>query len=319
MSAGIDARTAASANFPVEVSLPEAFKDGSSLIRANGIDLAYQSFGNRLHPAVLLVMGLGAQMIGWDEGLCRMLAACGYHVIRFDNRDVGRSTCLHDAPTPNRFALIATALRGRRLEVIYTLRDMADDSIGLLDALGIDRAHVVGASLGSAIAQEMAIHHPHRLSSFTSIMGMTGNMRMLRPGREALAVLFARAATTEAAYIAGARFAWRVMRVGRFPEDEERDTHRARLAWLRGYNPDGKLRQLAAFLASGNRSPSLRDLAVPTLVIHGDVDPLVPLEAGRETAAVIPDAKLHVVADMGHALPMPMWSEIVEAIARHAR
>ncbi|MGI9024311.1 MAG: alpha/beta fold hydrolase [Burkholderiaceae bacterium] len=319
MNARIDAGGTTSSVLPVEVALPEPFNDGSTLIRANGIDLAYQSFGDRLHPALLLVMGLGAQMIGWDEGFCRMLAACGYHVIRFDNRDVGRSTCLHGAAVPNRFALLATALRGRPLKVLYTLRDMADDSIGLLDALGIARAHVVGASLGSAIGQEMAIHHPHRLSSFTSIMGMTGNMRVLRPGREALAVLFTRAATTEAGYIASSRLAWRVMRVGHYPDEEARDTHRARLAWLRGYNPNGKLRQLAAFLASGNRSPALRALSVPTLVIHGDVDPLVPLAAGKETAAVIPDAHLHVIAGMGHALPMPIWNEIVEAIARHAR
>ena len=297
----------------------EANLDPSSSIDANGIRLAYQRFGDPARPAMLLVMGLGAQMIGWDDGLCGMLAAHGYHVIRFDNRDAGRSTYLRGASVPNRFALIAAALRGRHLAVPYSLRDMADDSIGLLDALGIPRAHVVGASLGAAIGQEMAIHHPRRLLSLTSIMGMTGNMRRLRPRREALAVFFARAVVTEAAFIATWRSTARVMRVGRFPDDEARDVHLARLAWLRGYNPDGKLRQFAAFLDSGNRGPALRTLDVPTLVVHGDVDPLVPLDAGREAAEVIPGATMHVVAGMGHALPTPFWPELVEAIARHAR
>ena len=308
---------------PSASSLRDAYRDAhldrSSTIVANGVELAYQCFGDLSCPAMLLVMGLGAQMIGWDDGLCGMLAAHGHHVIRFDNRDAGRSTYLRGATVPNRFALIAAALRGRHLAVPYALRDMADDAIGLLDALGIERAHVVGASLGAAIGQEMAIHHPRRLLGLTSIMGMTGNMRRLRPRPEALAVFFARAVTTEAAFIASWRSTARVMRVGRFPDDEARDVHLARLAWLRGYNPDGKLRQFAAFLDSGNRGPALRTLDVPTLVIHGDVDPLVPLDAGRETAEVIPHAGLHVVAGMGHALPMPFWPELVEVIARHAR
>ena len=300
-------------------SMSGALRTVAAAARSNGVELVYQTFGTRVHPPLLLIMGLGAQMLGWDEPFCRMLAACGYFVIRFDNRDVGRSTCFDAAPVPNRFALIASALRGRRLVVPYTLRDMADDTVGLLDALGIACAHVVGASLGSAIGQEMAIHHPRRLISFTSIMGMSGNPRLLRPRREALAVLFARAANSEAAYIAGCRHAWRVLRAGRFPEDEARDVHRARLAWARGYNPAGKARQFAAFLASGNRTLALRSVDVPTLVIHGALDPLVPLEAGRETAEVIPGARLHVIDRMGHALPMPMWHEIVDAIAGHAR
>ena len=308
---------------PSASSLRDAYVDAkldpAKTIAANGIQLAWQAFGDPSRPTVLLVMGLGAQMIGWDDGLCGMLAAHGYHVVRFDNRDAGRSTYLRGTTVPNRFALIAAAMRGRHLVVPYTLRDMADDTVGLLDALGIRRAHVVGASLGAAIGQEMAIRHPRRLLSLTSIMGMTGNMRLLRPRREALAVFFARAATTEAGYIAGWRSNARVMRVGRFPDDEARDVHLARLAWLRGYNPDGKLRQFAAFLDSGNRGPALRTLDVPTLVVHGDVDPLVPLDAGREVAKVVPHARLHVIEGMGHALPMAFWPELVEVIAQHAR
>ncbi len=321
--AGIDSAGFVFASDLASASLRDAYSDAhldrSSLIDANGIRLAYQTFGQRSHSPLLLVMGLGAQMIGWDDDFCRLLAARGYYVIRFDNRDAGRSTWLDGAHVPNRFALIAAAMRGRRLAVPYGLRDMADDGIGLLDALGIEAAYVVGASLGAAVAQEMAIHHPGRVLGLVSIMGMTGNMRLLRPRREALSVFFARAVTSEAAYIAGWRFAARIMRVARFPDDEARDVHHARLAWLRGYNPDGKLRQFAAFLDSGNRVAALRSLRVPTLVIHGDLDPLVSLDAGRETAAVIPAAKLHVVARMGHALPMPLWAELVEAVANHAR
>ncbi len=300
-------------------SVSTGLHDGSLRSACNGIDLVHQSFGLRTDPALLLIMGLGAQMIGWDESFCRQLAGCGYRVIRFDNRDTGLSTHFDGMSIPNRFALVAGALRGHPLVVPYTLRDMADDAVALLDALDIRAAHVVGASLGAAVAQEFVIHHPQRALGLTSIMGMTGNMKVLRPRREALSVLFSRTATSEAAYIAACRHSWRVMRVDRFPDDEARDVIRARLAWMRGYNPAGKQRQFAAFLASGNRSPALREVRVPTMVIHGAIDPLVPLDAGRETAAVIPVAQLRVIDGMGHALPMPMWNEIVDIIARHAR
>ena len=299
--------------------LRELYRKSQPSVGANGIRIAYQTFGSASRPTMLLVMGLGAQMMGWDDGFCELLASCGYHVIRFDNRDVGHSTYFDRAAVPNRFGLIAAALRGRRVVVPYALLDMAQDAIGLLDALGIERAHVVGASLGAAVAQLMAIHHPRRLLGLTCIMGMTGNLRLLRPRREALAVFFARPVASEAAYIAGWRYTARVMRAGRFAEDEAKDVHRARLAWLRGYNPEGKLRQFAAFLGSGNRAAALGRLDMPTLVIHGDVDPLIPLAAGKETAAVIPRATLHIVAGMGHALPIPMWHSVVDAIDRHAR
>lgn len=299
--------------------LRQPHADGSIRVDCNGIELVYQAFGKRTEPPLLLIMGLGAQMIGWDEAFCRLVADRGYYVIRFDNRDVGRSTAFDGAVLPNRFAMVAGALRGKPLPTPYTLVDMANDAMGLLDALGIACAHVAGASLGSAIGQELLIHHGERVLSFVSIMGMTGNMKLLRPRREALAVMFSRAAMTEAAYIAGCRHTWRVMRAGRFPDDEAHDVIRARLAWLRGYNPAGKQRQFAAFLASGNRSAALRKVAVPTLVIHGAVDPLVPLDAGRETAAMIPGARLYVIDRMGHALPMSMWTEVIDQIASHAR
>lgn len=302
--------------------MPDASGAGTFLTRTarvNGVDLVYQTFGARSCPPLLLVAGLGAQMTAWDDAFCERLAARGFHVVRFDNRDAGQSTWFTRMPPPRRLALVAAALRGRRLAVAYTIDDMARDCVGLLDALGIARAHVVGASLGSAIGQSLAIQAPGRLLTFTSIMGMSGNPRHLRPRPDALALLFARAATTEAGHIAACRHACRVLRAGLFPEEEARDTSRARIAWLRGHNPAGRARQFAAFLAAGSRGAALRDVRVPTLVVHGALDPLVPLAAGVETASLIPGARLHVVERMGHTIPVALWGEIVDAIVGHAR
>ena len=289
----------------------------SPRVQANGIELAYQTFGSRAGVPVLLIAGLGAQMVSWDDAFCDGLAACGLYVIRFDNRDAGRSTWLVDAPTPGRLALVAAALHGRRLSVAYTLRDMARDCVGLLDALGIARVHVVGASLGSAIGQVLAVDFSERVASFVSIMGASGNPRLLRPRPDALALLFARTATTEAAYIAACRQASRVLRGGRHPEEEPRDTSRARVSWLRGHNPAGRARQLAAFLASGSRTVALRAVTVPTLVVHGALDPLIPVAAGVEMAALIPNARMRVVDGMGHTIPAALSGIVIDAIADH--
>ncbi len=290
----------------------------SPRVRANGVDLVHQRFGSREDPAILLIAGLGAQMTWWDDAFCTRLAATGLHVVRFDNRDAGRSTWCVDAPVPRRLALLAAALHGRRLAVPYTLDDMADDCAGLLDALGLVRAHVVGASLGAAIGQALAIRHPARVTTLTSMMGMSGNLRLLRPRPDALALLFARAARTEAAYVEACRHASRVLRAGACAEEEPHDEKRARLAWRRGHNPAGRARQFAAFLASGSRAQSLRTLSLPALVVHGARDPLVPLAAGEETAALIPGARLAVIEGMGHALSRAHWGEVVDRIAHHA-
>jgi pimeloyl-ACP methyl ester carboxylesterase len=300
--------------------MPDASGAGpffSPVARANGVDLAYQTFGCRSDAPLLLIAGLGAQMTAWDDAFCDRLAARGLYVVRFDNRDSGRSTWFTHASTPGRLALVAAALHGRRVSVAYSIEDMARDCVGLLDALALPRAHVVGASLGSAIGQSLAIHHPERVASFTSIMGMSGNPRLLRPRPDALALLFARAATSEAAYIAACRHACRVLRAGAFPDEEARDTNRARIAWLRGHNPAGRARQFAAFLAGGSRAAALRDVQVPTLVVHGALDPLVPLAAGMETASLIPHARLRVIERMGHTIPTPLWDEVLDAIGEH--
>jgi len=287
--------------------------------RANGIELAWDSFGDPAGSPLLLVMGLGAQMVAWDDAFCARLAEAGGHrVIRFDNRDIGHSTHLTLLGVPDIQALMAQAMAGLPLRTPYDLRDMAADCVGLLDALGIERAHVVGASMGGAIGQEMCIHHARRMLSFTSIMSSTGAPGLPPPTPEAMAVLFSPAPTTFAAYQAHHAKVWRVLRgPGSFPLDEARDAEKAQLVFLRGLNPAGVARQLAAILASGNRKPALREVRVPTLVIHGDDDPLVPVACGVDVTDAITGSQLLRIPGMGHALPIPMWPQIVEAIAAH--
>lgn len=291
------------------------------LARANGVDLAWESFGEPGATPLVLIMGLGAQMIGWDEVFCSHLAAAGgLRVIRFDNRDSGLSTSFPQAGVPDVQALMMKAMAGQPFGVPYTLRDMAGDVAGLLDALALERAHVVGASMGGAIGQEMAIHHPQRMLSFTSIMSTTGDPTLPPPTAEAMAVLFTPAPTTLDAFIPHYARVWRVLRGPHpFPDDEARDAERARAVFARGLNPAGTARQLAAILASGNRKPALRNTRVPTLVIHGDADPLVPVGCGVDVASAIPGARLLRLPTMGHALPVSLWPQLVGAMATHTQ
>jgi pimeloyl-ACP methyl ester carboxylesterase len=287
--------------------------------RANGVDLCYETFGDAAQPAVLLIMGLGVQLLGWDAVFCRRLAARGFHVIRFDNRDIGRSTWFDHADVPNPMLLLAKSALGFRPKVPYTLKDMAADAVGLLDALGIARAHVVGASMGGMIGQEMATDHAPRMLSFTSIMSTTGDRKLPAAQPEATALLVAKSAADFDEYLAFYRHLMTVLRAGSFPEDEALDESHARDSWARGYHPDGATRQLAAIIASGDRTKALATVTVPTLVIHGRTDPLVPIEAGIATAAAIPGAKLLILERMGHALPLPSWDAVIDAIATHAQ
>ncbi len=296
----------------VEQRTPPAFA------RANGIELCWDSFGDREAPPLLLIMGLAAQMIAWDDAFCGQLAARGYRVIRFDNRDIGLSTRFTAAGVPDVQAAFVKALRGEPLEAPYRLRDMADDVVGLMDALGIDAAHVVGASMGGAIGQTLAIEHPTRLRTLTSIMATTGAPGLPPPTREALAVLFKPTPPDQAGYFDSYVQTWNVLRAGSFPLDEARDLERAAQNWSRGLNPAGVARQLMAILASGSRKQALATVKVPTLVIHGDADPLVPLACGIDTAETVPGARLVVIDGMGHALPISMWPRIIDAIAAHA-
>lgn len=283
--------------------------------RSNGVELAYETVGDPQDPALLLVMGLGAQLIDWPDGFCELLAARGFRVVRFDNRDAGHSTSLDALGVPDLLALRS----GDRSQAPYLLADMAADAAGLLDALGVQRAHVVGASLGGMIAQQLTIDHPQRVASLCSIMSMTGDFSVGRATPEAAALLGRPPARSREEAVAGSVAGSRVIGSPGFPAAEEELLRRAAAKYDRAYRPLGTLRQYAAILASPDRTPALRQVTAPTLVIHGEADPLVDVSGGRATAAAIPGAELLTFAGMGHDLPGELWPEITEAIAANAR
>jgi pimeloyl-ACP methyl ester carboxylesterase len=282
--------------------------------RANGIELAYEAFGDPADPTVLLVMGLGVQMLGWDADFCQLLAERGFCVVRFDNRDVGRSTKIEGGPPPD----IMAAAGGDVSSAGYTLDEMADDCVGLLDHLGVEGAHVVGASQGGMIAQALAIRHSERVSSLVSIMSTTGDRAVGQPHPEALPALLTRPPPDRARFADFVVGAWRVIGSPGFALDEEALRARARASYDRGIHPDGTARQLVAILASGDRTEALRRLDVPTVVIHGTDDPLIDVSGGEATAAAIPGARLELIRGMGHDLPRQLWPRFVELIAENA-
>lgn len=286
--------------------------------RANGIELEYETFGRADDPALLLVMGLGAQMILWHEEFCEALAARRLHVVRFDNRDVGRSTWLEEAGMPDVLAAMAATTQRQPVPSAYLLRDMAADAAGLLDALDIDAAHVAGASMGGMIAQTLAIEHPARVRTLTSIMSTTSHPDLPAATPEAMAVLLTPAPTEREAAIERSVEVWRTIGSPGFPVDENEVRAQAARAFDRGVNPAGVARQLVAILASGHRREALGDVRAPTLVIHGSDDPLIPDAAGRDTAASVPGAELLLIEGMGHDLPRALWPQLIDAIAKHA-
>jgi pimeloyl-ACP methyl ester carboxylesterase len=280
---------------------------------ANGIELEYEVFGDEAAPPLLLVMGLGAQMIAWDDEFCAQLAARGYRVIRFDNRDVGLSTKT-EGPLPD----IMACLGGDASSANYTLDDMADDAVGLLDVLGIPAAHIVGASMGGMIVQTIAIRHPDRVLSLCSIMSTTGAPDVGAPTAEAMQELLRPVSTTKEDYLEASVRSSKVIGSTGFPFDEERARQRAEVHYDRCYHPMGVARQLAAILAHGDRTEALANVAVPTVVIHGDADPLVTPTGGEATAKAVPDAEHVVVEGMGHDLPEGAWPRIIDAIVANA-
>jgi pimeloyl-ACP methyl ester carboxylesterase len=284
-------------------------------VRANGLTIEYEEFGDRRAAPLLLVMGLGAQMVLWREEFCEQLAARGYRVIRFDNRDVGKSSWLDDLGVPDVSAVFAAAMLRQPVKAPYLLRDMAADAAGLLDALAIGKAHVVGASMGGMIAQAMAIDFSTRLLSLTSIMSSTGNPNLPPPKPEAMAVLLAPPPANREQAIDRSVTVFRTIGSPGFPFDEAEVRARAALSYDRGFNPNGVVRQLAAIMASGNRHDALRGIHLPTLVVHGRDDPLVPLAGGEDTAAAIAGAELLVIDGMGHDLPRGAWARIIDAIS----
>lgn len=283
-------------------------------VKAGELEIVYDAFGKASAPPILLIMGLGEQMIAWDEEFCAALAGRGYWVIRFDNRDVGLSTKFDEAGIPDILAM----MQGKPSQAPYTLRDMAADAVGLLDALQIESAHVVGISMGGMIAQEMAICYPERVWTLTSIMSSTGDPTLPPPRPEAAALLITPAPTDRDGYLEHSVQTWRVLNGPGFPLDEERIRERAGRSFDRGPSPAGAMRQLAAILASESRKEVLKTLKVPTLVIHGDADPLVPVECGVDTADAIPGTELLIIEGMGHDLPPAVEPQVIDAIVRHA-
>lgn len=277
------------------------------------MEIAYDTFGEPSSPPMLLIMGLGGQMIRWDEVFCQAIAAQGRWVIRFDNRDVGLSTKFDEGGVPDVMAL----LQGNPGDAPYKLKDMAADAVGLLDVLGIKAADVVGVSMGGMIAQTMAIHYPDRVRTLTSIMSSTGNPDLPRPTPEATAVLVTPPVSTMTEYVTNSLNSARVLHGPKYKLDEDYVRSWAERSYNRCYHPQGFARQLGAILTSESRSESLANLKIPTLVIHGDADPLVPVDAGKDTANSIPGAKLIIYEGMGHSFPTELAPKIIGEILQH--
>jgi len=277
---------------------------------ANGITIAYETFGDPADVPILLVMGLGTQMLAWHDGFCAMLAARGHRVIRFDNRDIGLSTHLEDE-RPGR---PVAAFLGRK--PVYLIADMADDTAGLISELDLGSVHVVGISMGGCIGQSLTLRHPGLVRSLTSISSSTGSRRVGRPRFEVgVRMLVRRRAADRAAAIAHSVAVWRHIGSPGYPFDLQRIEDLAGRAYDRSYDPAGGSRQFAAVLGSPDRTGLLRDVAVPALVLHGEADPLITVSGGAATAAAIPGARLVTFPGMGHDLPEALWPRFVEEIS----
>jgi pimeloyl-ACP methyl ester carboxylesterase len=278
-----------------------------------GITLCYETFGEESEPPLLLVMGLGMQMLGWPDDFCRQLAERGFYVVRFDNRDAGRSTHIKGRPPS-----VGQLLRRRIRPVLYTLDDMAEDAHGLLGELGLEPAHVVGASMGGMIAQMLAAEHPGSVRSLVSIMSSTGSRWSGQPSLAIYRYFLSQAPADREGYIERTVKVFTAIGSRGLPQDTERHREIAGRSWDRGFDPVSSGRQLGAIIASGNRTKRLRSIAAPTLVIHGSKDPMVSRTGGRATARAIPGAKMLTIQGMGHDLPEAAWPQLLDAISQHA-
>jgi pimeloyl-ACP methyl ester carboxylesterase len=277
------------------------------------IELCYQTFGSPNGEPLLLVMGLGGPMNWWDPDFCTELARCGFFVIRYDNRDTGRSSRSRGRVTRS---MLVRAFMGGRVRPPYSLEDMAADACGLLDHLGLDSAHVVGVSMGGMIAQTMAITRPERVRSLTSIMSTTGKRSVGWQHPSLLPSLLMSRGPGREAYVATSVAVWKMIGSPSYPQDHDRVVDRAEETFDRGVSRSGVMRQMMAVLTQQNRAGRLRGISVPTLVIHGVADKMVHASGGRATAAAIPGAELLLIDGMGHDLPPALFSTFVDAIDR---
>ncbi len=283
-------------------------------VRANGIDLEYDEFGSPDDPGFLLVMGLTAQLTAWDERFCQELASHGFRVVRYDNRDVGLSSRITDGPTPD----VIKAFSGDHSTASYTIADMADDAAGLLDALGMAPAHVMGVSMGGMIVQSLAIRHPDKVRSLCSIMSTTGDQSVGQASADAIGALMSPPpASREEAGERGLAVG-KVIGSPAYAQDADVMRERAMAAYDRAHDPAGAARQLVGIAASPDRTPDLASVSVPTVVIHGEDDPLVGVSGGKATAAAIPGADLLLLPGMGHDLPPQLWTQIIDAAVANA-
>ena len=286
-----------------------------SFCRVGDVELCFETFGDPADPAVLLIMGLGTQMIAWHEDFCAQLAGRGFHVIRYDNRDIGRSTIFHGSPAPTVGQLIRRDTRSAG----YTLAEMAADGVGLLDHLGVDRAHIVGVSMGGMIAQTIAARRPERVLSLTSIMSSTGSRWRGQPALRTYRKFLRPMSTDRATYIAQTTELFDIIGSPGFERDPEDLPSLLGAMYDRGHDPVSVSRQLGAIVASGNRTAELRRITAPTLVIHGTADKLVSPSGGRATARAIPGARLLKIEGMGHDLPRGAWPRLIDAIVENTR
>jgi pimeloyl-ACP methyl ester carboxylesterase len=288
-------------------------EEGSQLAEVNGIELCYDDFGDPEAETILLVMGLGMQMLAWDDDFCEMLAMQGFHVVRFDNRDVGLSSKIGGRVN------VPAGMLGLTGSAVYRLDDMAADTAGLIDHLELDRVHLVGVSMGGMISQKLAATQPQRVASLCSIMSSSGRRRLsTTPRFDALRMLMRPAATTREDYMDSAATIFSVIASPDYPPDQQAVRDRAGRSWDRSFHPSGVARQLMAVLASGDRTKELARVEAPTQVIHGLADRLIPAQAGKDTARAIRGAKLELIEGMGHDLPPALWPRIVELITTTA-
>jgi pimeloyl-ACP methyl ester carboxylesterase len=284
-------------------------------VPVNGIEIHYETFGNGSDPPLLLIAGLGMQLVGWSEEWFERFVSEGYYVIAYDNRDVGLSTHLSEAGVPDLMAL----LQGGDTNVTYHLSEMATDAAGLLDAIGISACHVVGVSMGGMIAQQLVIDHPGKVLTLCSIMSSTGAPGIGQPSDAAAMSLMRPAPQTRAEALDEAVEIWKVIGSPGYPLNPDRERGLAGLAWDRSHDPSGVVRQMGAIFASPDRTDALGSVALPTVVIHGDSDPLVNVSGGKATAAAIPGASLVIIEGMGHNAPLELWDQIIGEIVANTR